>query len=1083
MPSEAINASVSGWRRVLLIGGGIVAGFLAVLMLVAAAIVVLRIDVGFMKPQIARLISDELGRDVRINGGLSLRVGADVEFIADNVIVANEGWAGTRPMVTLARVEGAVTAISLLLDPLHLRRLEADDVAVRLVVNEARQANWAFPEDEPSWLDRWGDPEAPTIIETLDLRNVDVSVALPDLEKPVSIVIASIGHAVRDEQLKSSINGLVNGIPLAFDGQIGPRSAVRGGGEVRFDYAGTLGEIEFDASGLLDDIENPQRPAIEVSLKGPNVEYLLNLLNAGTITQGPLDVRMSVARGRERIDARAAGRIGEFTIDAEGFTSDVDIFRDAGLSYSADGPSLGHVGRLFAFDRLPDLPFRATGGVRKQGEQLIVEATRLEIDDAEFTLSGEMSDVSRPTASDLVLRARGDDIARFRQLLGVTGILEGPFNLTATVTPSGGVHGQVRIDGVIDDIRHDVTLYPSGEDDLAGSRAEFDIRGPSFDELMRAADIDGMPDLAYRISGRAEYRVDTMRLDELSIELGSTTARISGDVDLDYPGSATDVRVAVASPDIGALLEAFGAEDVPSAPLDYESRLQLGKNLLRITDLGAELADVRIAGTVSLTLEPIASPVTFELDIDAGRFSDLLPANDRLDPADLPVSAAVSGSFSGERLELIDSRIAIGDARIVIDGVIDRPPTLSATDLTIDASIPRLASLGTGRRMSLPEESATLTGTFTGDGNRVTGRNVTMRLGENIIDTEFIYTAADVPSIRFRLASESLDLRPFLPAPGDDGDEPAVSAPKDRLIPDVELPIEVLDVADVDAELNIKRLVTHRAEYYDVGLAGQIANGNLDIGHFGTRGRVGRIDGTLAYRRRADEGVLDLTMTGENVSFAPQGLPVDEVQKRPTYNIDVDLSGTGKALRRLLATLDGRVLVHSGGGVMPRRSSWLINMFFGDFATEVLDTVNPLTKTSNDINLACAVLMLQVDDGVISGDPAIVAQVPKLHIFARGSVDLDTETIDIDFNTHVRKGLGFSVGDLVNPVTKIGGTLARPMLTIDEEGALIEGGAAIATAGLSVIARNLHQRFLADSEPCDTALESYRKAVESYADQ
>ena len=55
-------------------------------------------------------------------------------------------------------------------------------------------------------------------------------------------------------------------------------------------------------------------------------------------------------------------------------------------------------------------------------------------------------------------------------------------------------------------------------------------------------------------------------------------------------------------------------------------------------------------------------------------------------------------------------------------------------------------------------------------------------------------------------------------------------------------------------------------------------------------------------------------------------------------------------------------------------------------------------------------------------------------------------------STVPQKGLGLSVTDLVNPYVKLSGTLAKPSLTLDPEGVLLEGGTAVATAGISILA-------------------------------
>ena len=66
-----------------------------------------------------------------------------------------------------------------------------------------------------------------------------------------------------------------------------------------------------------------------------------------------------------------------------------------------------------------------------------------------------------------------------------------------------------------------------------------------------------------------------------------------------------------------------------------------------------------------------------------------------------------------------------------------------------------------------------------------------------------------------------------------------------------------------------------------------------------------------------------------------------------------------------------------------------------------------------------------------------------------------------------------SAGELLNPYIKIGGTLAEPRLMTDTSGALISGGAAAATGGLSIVGKSLWDRLSRSGDPCgDLAAEA-----------
>ena len=95
-----------------------------------------------------------------------------------------------------------------------------------------------------------------------------------------------------------------------------------------------------------------------------------------------------------------------------------------------------------------------------------------------------------------------------------------------------------------------------------------------------------------------------------------------------------------------------------------------------------------------------------------------------------------------------------------------------------------------------------------------------------------------------------------------------------------------------------------------------------------------------------------------------------------------------------------------------------------------------------------------------------------MDVISSGEINLRNEKLNLAFNTRSRKGLGFSASKAVTPYFKIGGTLAHPRLALDVKGAAVSGGAAVATAGVSILAEGLWDRWVATSKnPCDRLIQ------------
>ena len=103
--------------------------------------------------------------------------------------------------------------------------------------------------------------------------------------------------------------------------------------------------------------------------------------------------------------------------------------------------------------------------------------------------------------------------------------------------------------------------------------------------------------------------------------------------------------------------------------------------------------------------------------------------------------------------------------------------------------------------------------------------------------------------------------------------------------------------------------------------------------------------------------------------------------------------------------------------------------------------------------------------GEVTGNPAFVLTSKQLNIFAKAKVDLKSESINASFRTVPQKGLGLSLSSVINPFVGIGGSLAKPALTLNPKSTLLTGGAALATGGLSFIASSFCRALFGGQRP------------------
>jgi len=179
------------------------------------------------------------------------------------------------------------------------------------------------------------------------------------------------------------------------------------------------------------------------------------------------------------------------------------------------------------------------------------------------------------------------------------------------------------------------------------------------------------------------------------------------------------------------------------------------------------------------------------------------------------------------------------------------------------------------------------------------------------------------------------------------------------------------------------------------------------------------------------------------------------------------LTGEGSTYHQLAASLNGRIKMVQGEGRVNNNS---MNFLLSDVLYELFQTINPFSRSEPTTQLNCSVFIANFENGN-SDIQALVIQTDKLNIVSGGTVDLNTERMNIGFSTRPRKGLGISASVITNPFIRLGGSLSRPAIALDAGGATVATGAAVATGGLSILAMGFWDRFLSSRDPCGQALE------------
>jgi hypothetical protein len=172
-----------------------------------------------------------------------------------------------------------------------------------------------------------------------------------------------------------------------------------------------------------------------------------------------------------------------------------------------------------------------------------------------------------------------------------------------------------------------------------------------------------------------------------------------------------------------------------------------------------------------------------------------------------------------------------------------------------------------------------------------------------------------------------------------------------------------------------------------------------------------------------------------------------------------------------MSSLNGKIRMELGAGEFANAG---LSFLFSDMLMELLSILNPFSSQSETMKLDCGVMAADFVSGKVTVEPFLV-HTREVTVFSKGEIDLESEQLTMTFNTKPRKGIGISAGAVVNPLTQVGGTLKSPYIELDPAGVVVSGGTAVATVGLSVLAKSFSDRFLSSRDPCGDALEELAK--------
>jgi uncharacterized protein involved in outer membrane biogenesis len=853
------------------------------------------------------------------------------------------------------------------------------------------------------------------------------------------------------------------------------------------DVTARVGRTTLEVGGVLGGPPRWVGTDLAVKATGPDLSQL------AALTRLPLQAVPFAIQGRflRRADALAVEgvdlRVNDAIIRGGGTIGEPPRLANLDLQFDASGDDLARF-TGFAKVALPSASFALRGRVARSGVRFDLDGIEGRLGEDTIRVQGSLVPVPRLVGSDLHAWLAGPDLEAAGARVGLRGLAAEPYDVSGRVRFEDDGYALDGVDARAGRIGATVQGHLGRPPALDATALDCRVEGPALSDLAAWGVRTGLPGEAFTVAGGLRVDDGLYRVDHVVAEVGADRVLVDGTLGPLPDLSSIDLSVAAAGPrlsDLGRFLATAGGEPpkrLPAEPYAFSGRARRLPAGLELKEGRASIGNVeiRLDGVLGSGEKLRGTDVQFEVTApDTSLVSAV--AGRALPDGPLDAHGRVARGESGTTLDPLS--VTIGAARLQFSGILGEPPKFESTALDVEVAGPDLSAvLGPLTGIApLSHDSFAGSAHVEGSTERFTSQRFAVRLGETAVEGNVAVRLEGRPFVEAELHSKRVSVRQiqdgFLdepPAPGRATPAAPQSKKRERLIPDTPLALSALQRFDAKFTVTAAELLIANAELTEVALAGELRDGALRLDRIQGTGRLGgTADASLdlepsgdGYALRAagqiTGGRIDLWGAGENL---PQTPPID---------LELEIVGTGRSLHEIAAGSNGSALIRAGSGRVP---GTVDNRLTSGILRGLLEALNPFRKSSPYTEFECGVAAVSVQDGKMTVAP-IAVRTDKLTVTGSGRLDLDTERIALGWTLKPRRGVGISASSIANPYIRLGGTLASPSLELKPLDAVVSTGAAVASFGLSVLARGFYDRITAGQDACAKAL---RKAARETA--
>jgi len=1034
----------------------------AIVCLAAALALYLRnADLSVYEDEIEGYLSEKIGHRLEIDGRFDLQVRGLTTLTAEDISLSNPDWPSAGSLVNVGHLSVVFDLWSLVSGPLIIEDLDVREVTMNLERDVEGQANWMTGRpvsDEAKEIDTGRIAFRDVNIESVQIAYVD-----PARRRQIDVAIEHLIVRPDDNDiLDLDLLGAVNEFPLWADGKLGPWQNLLDGKDLIADLDVTLGQVRLAIEGSAEDTRALAGVEATIQLGGPSIGRVADRLGLPPFAEGPfqIDGRLRKLDGGNQV--RLEGNLGAITVFASG---SVDRLLNPGstqLDFNFAGPDTRYVAEVFGIDGAPEVPFQVTGDLNKEGKRLSFTGTHAMLGENSVALDGWFDVSTALPDADVTINASGPDFSVFAPFMNVKGIPAKAFDIDGRIEKAGESWRFSEVVGTVGDNR----IAANGAiGDGADTEIEFSAAGPDISSLQALAGASEWPEKPFDISARIKPARGGVRVENAIALFGDNRINVDGLISTGTGLAGTQLVVRGNGSELHSISLLAGVPYLPTGSFDFSANVGISQDRLLVSNVIASAGDIEASADAAVGLGNEAGEFDLVVTASGSDVGDLgkIEQFERLNGEPFSLSGHFSRHGGRDELEFDAMQASIGDIAIKADGTLSMQPLSNSSDLKFSVSGPDMDQLGRAIGTDIfAAKGFNIAGQFTGTPSGFAVRDLAAQIGDNDVSGVFEIDLKDKPRLVGTLSSTYLDLTERRQQPEEQAEEAPGVVEDEFIFSNEPLDTELLQAADIEIDINIDNLRARAFAVNNFHVGIKLLDGELQVDPISFTETQGSVSGQVRIQPSAGSYMLDATLAMRDIHI---GLTASQEQDRstlPPISGDVRLRGQGNSLHELMASSNGGLSMRQGSGQIVDKGA---DRLFGDLFLTIVRTLNPKRKKQVYREIDCGIYEVPIADGVATLEKFAV-QSNTMTVFVVGNIDFNTEKLKLAIRAKPREGLGVSLGGAVNSFLRLGGTLRSPKLQIDAKGSAVTGGVAVATGGLSLLAKGLYDRMSGQIDIC-----------------